>query len=123
MLHLFERVSLRLWIEAQHNKELQHHHRSEKYKRICARGFRQLRERKSNDGVHDPMRRTPHALSLRSYAVGKHFADVYPNHRTLRNGEESDVDDEEHEKITLMAVCKEHPGNTKETRCCSDGSD
>src|SRR5580698_5779212 len=106
VLHLFECVSLGLGVEKHYDEELQHHHRSEKYKGIRPRGFRKLRKRISNDGVHDPVRGTSHALPLCTHAAWKHFAYVDPNHCALRNGEECNVGHEEHEKIALVTISK-----------------
>src|SRR5580700_7813946 len=122
VLHFLKSVSLGFWIEEKDDEELQHHHRPEKYEGIRAGRFRKLRKRISNDGVHDPVRRAPHALSLGAHAARKHLAYVHPNYRTLRNGKEGDVGDEEHKKITLVAIRKEHPGDTKKARGGSDGS-
>src|ERR1700722_12749541 len=122
VLHLFERVSLRLGVEEKHDEELHHHHRSEKHEGISAGRRCELRECICNDRVHDPVRRASDALPLRAHAARKHLAYVHPNHGALRNREEINVNDEEHEKITLVAVRKEHPGNAQKASSRSDGS-
>src|SRR5580700_11232432 len=122
VLHFLKSVSLGFWIEEKDDEELQHHHGPEKHEGIGAGRFRKLRKRISNDGVHDPVRRASHALPLCAYAARENLAYVHPNHGTLRNGEEGNVGDEEYEKRTLVAIRKEHPGNSQKARSRSDRS-
>ena len=59
-------------------------------------------KRQRDDGVRDPVGGAAQALALGAHAVGEHLADVNPDHRAQRDGEESDIG---HQQPTSRSWC------------------
>src|SRR5215469_17667650 len=108
MLQLLEADALRFRVEEEDNQELDCRHNGKENEGVTVRRRRERGKCERNDGVHDPVRRAAQALALGAHAIRENFADVYPDHCALRNGEESDVRDEEPEQIALMLVRKKN---------------
>src|SRR5664279_1876499 len=71
LLHRLQRVFLGLWINEEHDEELQNHHGSEECKRNGARRRGKQREYSRDKRIHNPVREAAETLAASAYTVWK----------------------------------------------------
>src|SRR5277367_1514872 len=123
VLHLLERVALGFRIEKEHDEELQNHHGGEEDEGRAGGTFREDRECSGDDGVHDPVRGAAEALTFGADACGKDFADIDPDHRALRDGEEEDITDKQPDQVRLVLLFEEDCGHACQADCGANRPD
>ena len=90
-LHLFQAEALGLWINEEHDEELQHHHGGEKVKGNGGMMESDHRKDAGKDGIADPVCGGAEALPFGAHACGEDLREVHPDDRALRDSEGDDV--------------------------------
>src|SRR6184192_3372093 len=103
--YLFQRLTFCFRHHPPNKHQLKHHHHGKEHKSMATAEFiGYVRERKCNDSCHYPVSKAAKRLSLCTNLVREYFGNKYPNHSTLREGKESNVDHQQISHIVSVNI-------------------